>query len=417
MRILGLTRALENKLLGARLVRDRHALRIASRIVADVRRRGDPALWAWTKTLDGFAASPATLWIPKREIREAVQKARPELLRAARQAARNIRRVAERQLPRSWSLHVEPGVTVGQLVRPIDSVGCYIPGGNASLVSTLLMTAVPAQVAGVPRIVAVCPRPSKELLAVAGLLGVGHIARIGGAQAVAALAYGTRSIPQVEKICGPGNRYVTAAKELVSADCAIDLPAGPTEAMVLADDGNPAWIAADLVAQAEHAADAGSFLVTTSRALAEQVAVEVALQLRTLSPASPAHRAIEISGAILVADSLAAACAFVNRFAPEHLTLPSKQRSLLRKIDSSGAIFLGSLSAQSLGDFISGGNHVLPTAGWARRRGGLSAADFVKCLAVQQISRRGFRRLADGAETLAAAESLEAHGHAVRIRR
>jgi histidinol dehydrogenase len=385
--------------------------------VADVRRRGDTALYAWTRTLDGSRVGPATLWISKGEIREAARNARPEFVRAVRQAARNIRRVAEQQLPRSWSLRVEPGVIVSQLVRPIDSVGCYVPGGTASLVSTLLMTAVPAQVAGVPRIVAVCPRPNRELLAVAGILGVLQIARIGGAQAVAALAYGTRSIPRVEKICGPGNRYVTAAKQLVSADCAIDLPAGPTEAMVLADRGNPAWIAADLVAQAEHAADAGSFLITTSRTLAEQVAAEVALQLRTLSPTNPAHRSIEISGAILVADSLTAACGFVNRFAPEHLTLPSKQRSLLRKIGSSGAIFLGSLSAQTLGDFISGGNHVLPTAGWARRRGGLSSADFVKCLAVQKISRRGFARLADGAETLAAAESLEAHGHAVRIRR
>jgi len=247
-------------------------------------------------------------------------------------------------------------------------------------------------------------------------LGVHRIARIGGAQAVAALAYGTRSIPRVEKIFGPGNRYVTAAKQLVSADCAIDLPAGPTEAMVLADDGNPAWIAADLVAQAEHSADAGSFLVTTSRTLAEQVANQVALQLRLLPPTNPAHRSTKTAGAILIADSLAAACEFVNRFAPEHLSLPSEP-TFLAKIRSSGAIFVGPLSAQSLGDFISGGNHVLPTAGWARRRGGLSSADFVKCLAVQKISRRGFKRLANGAETLAAAESLQAHRYAVRIRR
>jgi histidinol dehydrogenase len=417
MRILKLTAALEQKLLAARLLPDRHAMRVASRIVADVRRRGDSALYGWTKTLDGLRVGAATLWVSKREMREAARQARPEYLRAVCHAARNIRRVAEQQLPRPWSLRVEPGVTVRQLVRPIDSVCCYVPGGNASLVSTLLMTAVPAQVAGVPRIVAVCPRPNKELLAAASLLGVHQIARIGGAQAVAAFAYGTRSIPRVEKICGPGNRYVTAAKQLVSADCAIDLPAGPTEAMVLADNGNPQWIAADLVAQAEHATDAGSFLVTTSRTLAEQVAVQVALQLRALPLANAAHRSVEVSGAILVADSMTAACAFVNRFAPEHLTLLTEPRSLLRKIDSCGAIFLGSLSAQALGDFISGGNHVLPTAGWARRRGGLSSADFVKCLSVQRVTRRGFARLAGGAETLAAAESLEAHGHAVRIRR
>ena len=417
MRILGLTPALEKKLLAARLVHDRHAERVAMRIVADVRRRRDPALYAWTKKLDGFAVNKKTLWISQQEIQKAVRKARPEFLRSVRQAARNIRRVAERQLPRSWSLNVEPGVTISQLIRPIDSVACYVPGGRFSLISTLLMTAVPAQVAGVPRVVAVCPRPNNELLAAAGSLGIHAIARVGGAQAVAALAYGTASIPRVEKIFGPGNRYVTAAKQLVSADCAIDLPAGPTEAMVLAEDGNPAWIAADLIAQAEHAADAGSFFVTTSRALARQVAAQVALQLRALPPVSPAHRSIKMAGAILVADSLTAACEFVNRFAPEHLSLPSDERSLLRQIYSSGTIFVGPWTAQCLGDFISGGNHVLPTAGWARRRGGLSSADFVKCLAVQKVSRRGFARLANGAETLAAAESLQAHSHAVRIRR
>ena len=416
MRILGLTSGLEKKLLAARVVHERHAERVALRIVADVRRRRDPALYAWTKKLDSVALNPTTVWISKQEIEEATRKACPEFVRAVRQAARNIRRVAEQQLPRSWSLSVEPGVTIRQLVRPIESVACYVPGGRFSLLSTLLMTAVPAQVAGVPRFVAVFPRPNNEFLAAAGTVGVHRIARIGGAQAVAALAYGTRSIPRVEKIFGPGNRYVTAAKQLVSADCAIDLPAGPTEAMVLADDGNPAWIAADLVAQAEHSADAGSFLVTTSRTLAEQVANQVALQLRLLPPTNPAHRSTKTAGAILIADSLAAACEFVNRFAPEHLSLPSEP-TFLAKIRSSGAIFVGPLSAQSLGDFISGGNHVLPTAGWARRRGGLSSADFVKCLAVQKISRRGFKRLANGAETLAAAESLQAHRYAVRIRR
>jgi histidinol dehydrogenase len=417
MRVLGLTRTLERQLLAARFRRDRHAERVASRIVADVRRRGDPALYAWARKLDGTDINPRTLWISKQEIQEAAWKARPEFVQAVRQAARNIRRVAQQQLPRSWSLSVEPGVKVSQLVRPIDSVGCYVPGGRSSLISTLLMTAVPAQVSGVPRIVAVCPSPNKEFLAAASLLGLHAIARIGGAQAIAALAYGTTSIPRVEKIFGPGNRYVTAAKQLVSVDCAIDLPAGPTEAMVLADHGDPAWIAADLIAQAEHAEDAGCFLVTTSRTLAEQVAAQVARQLRTFAPTNPAHRAINITGAILVADSLTAACEFVNCFAPEHLSLPSNHRSLLQQIDSCGTIFVGPLSAQSLGDFISGSNHVLPTAGWARRRGGLSSADFVKCLSVQKISRRGFARLAAGAETLAAAECLQAHRHAVRIRR
>jgi histidinol dehydrogenase len=279
------------------------------------------------------------------------------------------------------------------------------------------MTAIPAQVADVPRIVAVCPKPNNELLAAANFLGITEIARIGGAQAVAALAYGTKSVPRVEKIFGPGNKYVTAAKQLVSADCAIDLPAGPTEAVVLAERGNARWIAADLLAQAEHAPDAASFLVTTSRVLAQQVAAEVTAQLATLAPDNPAHRSIENAGAILLAPSLRAACGFVNRFAPEHLSLPANPATLLKQIRSSGTIFVGPWTAQPLGDYVSGSNHVLPTAGWARRRGGLSAADFVKCISVQTISRKGFLRLADAAETLAEAEGLLAHRNAVRIRR
>jgi histidinol dehydrogenase len=319
-------------------------------------------------------------------------------------------------LPQPWSLTVEPGVKISQRVTPIESVGCYIPGGHFSLVSTLLMTAIPAQVAGVPRIVAVCPKPNNELLAAAKHLGLTEIARIGGAQAVGALAYGTKSIPRVEKIFGPGNKYVTAAKQIVSADCAIDFPAGPTEAIVLAERGNARWIAADLLAQAEHAKDAGSFLVTTSPTLANEVQREVARQLREL-PAGAATYSLKVSGAILVAKSIEHACEFVNRFAPEHLSIPTDAGPLLKCIQSSGTIFAGPWGAQPLGDYISGSNHVLPTAGWARRRGGLSAADFVKCVSVQEISRHGFARLADSAETLAEAEGLLAHRNAVRARR
>lgn len=417
MKIVELTLATEKKLLAARVAHDAQAQRTAQRIVSDVKHRGDTALFAWTKRLDGFVLAPKDLWISKKKIREASQRTSPDFLRAVRQAARNIRRVAERQLPKPWSLNVETGVRIRQLVRPIESVGCYVPGGRSSLVSTLLMTAIPAQVAGVSRIVAVCPKPNDELLAAAELLGLREIARIGGAQAISSLAYGTKSVPRVEKICGPGNKYVTAAKQLVSADCAIDLPAGPTEAIVLADQGNPAWIAADLLAQAEHAPDAGSFLVTTSRRFAELVSVQVEMQRRALGQENAAHKSIRSSGAILVAPSMTAACKFVNRFAPEHLSIPAGEKALLDRITSSGTIFAGAWAAQPLGDYISGSNHVLPTAGWARRRGGLSAADFVKCLSVQEISRRGFANLADGAKALAIAEGLQAHCDAVRIRR
>ena len=340
-----------------------------------------------------------------------------QFLRAVEHAAKNVRKVAERQLPRDWNLRVESGVSIRQLVRPLESIGCYIPGGRFALLSTLVMTAVPAQVAGVPRILVVCPHPNDELLAAAELLGVTEFARMGGAQAIAAMAYGTRKIAAVEKICGPGNRYVTAAKQIVSADCAIDMPAGPTEAVVLANSGNPRWIAADLLAQAEHAPDAGSYLVTSSSAFAQKVQQEVMVQLNALPNTNPAQRSIRKTGAILIARSLEHACEFVNRFAPEHLSLPSGGERLLGRIRSSGTIFLGPLSAQSFGDYASGSNHVLPTGGWARRRGGLSAADFVKCISVQEIAAAGFRSLANDVGRLANAEGLLAHARSVEVRR
>jgi histidinol dehydrogenase len=416
MRILKLTPPVEKKLLAARVAHDAEAQAVAARIVADVRKRGDTALLAWTKELDQADLRVKDLWISQKEIRFAQRNISSDFLRAIRQAARNIRRVAEKQLPRPWSVEVEPGVRIGQRVLPIESIGAYVPGGLASLVSTLLMTAIPAQIAGVQRIIAVCPRPNNELLAAANFLGLTEIARIGGAQAIAALAYGTKSIPRVEKIFGPGNKYVTAAKQLVAADCAIDLPAGPTEAIVLAERGNARWIAADLLAQAEHAPDAASFFVTTSSTLAREVQREVKWQLGEL-PFGWANMSTKLTGGILVANSLESACEFVNRFAPEHLSLPANSVTLLKQIRSSGTIFVGRWAAQPLGDYVSGSNHVLPTAGWARRRGGLSSADFVKCVSVQDISRKGFLRLAKSAETFAEAEGLLAHRNAVRVRR
>jgi len=416
MRILKLTPGVQKKLLAARVSHDQEAQTVAAQIVADVRKRGDSALLAWARKLDDADLSTKNLWISQKEIRSAARNVGPDFLHAIRQAARNIRRVAEKQLPRPWSLEVQAGVRIIQRVLPIESIGAYIPGGNASLISTLLMTAIPAQVAGVQRIVAVCPRPNNELLASANFLRLTEVARIGGAQAIASLAYGTKSVPRVEKIFGPGNKYVTAAKQLVSLHCAIDLPAGPTEAIVLAERGKARWIAADLLAQAEHAPDAASFLVTTSSALAHEVQREVKWQLAE-SPFGFANLSTRLVGAILVAKSLEDACKFINRFAPEHLSLPSGESELLKQIRAAGTIFLGPWAAQPLGDYVSGSNHVLPTAGWARRRGGLSASDFVKCISVQTISRKGFLRLADSAETLAEAEGLLAHRNAVRIRR
>jgi histidinol dehydrogenase len=417
MRILKLTARTEAELLKQRRTHDREAYRVASRIVSDVQKRGDRGVEEWSRKLDGTDVSGERLWISKREMAAAKRRVDRRFLRAVEHAARNVRKVAEQQLPRDWSLRVEAGVAVGQVVRPIDSIGCYIPGGRFALLSTLVMTAVPAQVAGVGRILAVCPHPNDALLAAADLLGIAEFARIGGAQAIAAMAYGTRNIVAVEKICGPGNRFVTAAKQIVSADCAIDMPAGPTEAAVLADGGNPRWIAADLLAQAEHAPDAGSYLLTSSSVLARKVQREVMKQLGALPGTNPAQSSIRKTGAILLARSLAHACEFVNRFAPEHLSLPSDGEKLLGKIRSSGTIFLGALSAQPFGDYTTGSNHVLPTGGWARRRGGLSAADFVKCISVQKIEAAGFCSLCDDVGRLANAEELLAHARAVEVRR
>ena len=417
MRILKLSPQTEASLLKNRKGQDLTAHRTAARIVADVQHRGDAALDAWSRKLDGIDTSGKRLWVTQQEIAAAKKRVSRDFLRAVKHAAANVRRVAEKQLPRAWSLQVEPGINIAQLIRPIESIGCYIPGGRFALFSTMVMTVVPAHVAGVKRIVVVCPRANDELLATAGLLGVTRLARIGGAQAIAALAYGTRRIEPVEKIFGPGNRYVTAAKQIISSDCAIDLPAGPTEAIVLARSGNPRWIAADMLAQAEHAPDAGSYLVTTSSRLAKQVQQEVAAQLQALPSTNLARISAEKTGAILLAPSWTDAIAFVNRFAPEHLSLPESSPSLLKNIHASGTIFVGHLSAQPFGDYASGSNHVLPTGGWARRRGGLSASDFVKQISVQSISSAGYRRLARDVQVMARAEGLLAHANAVEVRK
>ena len=416
MRILRLTSAVEKRLLAAREHRDVQAEKVAAKIIADVRRRGDAALLFWTKKLDGTNLARQAMWVSQREIEEAQKNVGADFLRAVKHAITNVRKVAEKQLPRNWSMEVEPGLSIGQRVSPVETIGCYIPSGKATLVSTLAMTAVPARVAGVKRIVVACARPNTELLAAAGVLGVNEVMRIGGAQAIAALAYGTKTIPRVDKLFGPGNRFVTAAKQLVSQDCAIDLPAGPTEAIVLASQGNAAWIAADLLAQAEHAPDAASILVTTSERLAQQVRREVSEQVKKLSEANSANISLQTAGVILLAASDHHALTFVNRFAPEHLSLPQSEAAALEKLSAAGTVFIGPWAAQPLGDYASGSNHVLPTGGWARSRGGLSAADFVKCISVQTVSRKGFQRLAADVRVLARAENLPAHENAVAVR-
>ena len=417
MRVLPLNNANEARLLGARRASDRAAEPAAARIIADVRRRGDAAVFASTKKFDRVTLDARKMWVSREEMRAATKQIAPEFLAAIDHAAGNIRAVARKQRPLEWSIEVEPGVRAGQIVRPIDSVGCYLPGGRFSLVSTLLMTAIPAQVAGVRRIVVTSPQPGAALLAAASRLGIDRVARIGGAQAIAALAYGTRSMERVDKICGPGNRFVAAAKRLVSNDCAIDMLAGPTEAVVFATDGNAEFIAADLIAQAEHDPDAVCVFVTTLARLGGAVAAAIDIQLLRLPETNLARRSLERNGAILVAKSVADAARFVNAFAPEHLTLAGNYKDLVRRIDAAGSIFLGNWSAQTFGDYATGTNHVLPTGGVARTRGGLSVADFVKCISVQEVTRAGCARLAPVAAEFAKAENLPAHGRSVEVRR
>ncbi len=378
------------------------------RIVDDVRRRGDRALRRYAERWDGLGAKQS-LRIEEASLQKAWNSAAPELRSALAQAASQIRRFAEWQKPKEWK-RTRAGVSLGQLVRPLESVGCYVPGGRYPLVSTLLMTVIPAQVAGVENIRVVSPQPRVEVLAAAGMLGVREFYRVGGAQAIAALAYGTESVPGVDKIVGPGNLYVTAAKKLVSFDCAIDFLAGPTEVVILSDDGTPEFIAADLVAQAEHDPEALAIFISTSRPLAKAVAARV----KAISAGNDlALESLRRHGAILIARSRHEALAWANRIAPEHITVAAEDVPL---IQHAGSVFVGDYSPQAAGDYASGPNHVLPTAGAARFRGGLSVTDFVKVITVQDLSRRGLGTMAPAIERLAETEGLRAHAESIRAR-
>jgi histidinol dehydrogenase len=380
------------------------------RIVADVRRGGDRALLRYAMQLDGLAG-PEALRVTPEEMAAAWRGLCPELRDALTTAANQIRAFAKRQLPKSWNAQQVAGLTTGQLVRPIEAVGCYVPSGRHPLPSTLLMTAIPAQVAGVPRIVVVSPRPAPETLAAAHLLGITEFYRLGGAHAVAALAYGTAAVPRVQKIVGPGNLYVTAAKRLVAFDCAIDMLAGPTEIVVTSDRGNGREIAADLVAQAEHDPEALAIFVTTNTDLAKAVLAETKQHSRE-NPV--ARESLHRNGLVILASDQDEARAITNRLAPEHLTVDSARD--LEWVTNAGSVFVGRWSAQPLGDYISGPNHTLPTGGMARVRGGLSVHDFVKLITVQQYSQQGVRSLGPKAALLAEAEGLNGHAQAIRTR-
>ena len=388
---------------------DAHAFeRHVHAIVDAVRANGDRALERFARRFDG-AAPP--LEISPEEVRREAAKVDAAVRRAIAAAARNIARVAFKQIPRHVDVTVAPGIEVEQRVEPLARVGCYVPGGRFPLPSSLLMTAVPARVAGVREIIAVCPRPEPAVMAAALEAGVTRLFRMGGAHAIAALAYGTRSVPRVDKIVGPGNRYVAAAKALVARHCAIDFYAGPTEIVIVAGAGQPTWIAADLIAQAEHDPDARAVFITWSRLLATRVSAAVRSRSRGRSVVT---RSLRANGAILLAHDADEAMTLANRFAPEHLVVQSEE--LTRRPIVAGAIFVGAYTAQAAGDYATGSNHVLPTAGAARFRGGLSAADFVRVMAVQRVTRAGLARLAPTILPLARAEGLEAHAESIEVR-
>ena len=396
------------ELLSAARVRDRATESRAREIVQRVRRNGDAALRRYARSLDGHDGPleiPPSTWE-----RESAGIPR-EVRRAIRHAARNIRSVARRQVPKRWRHQVAPGIVVEQRVIALTQVGCYVPAGRYPLPSSLLMTAIPARAAGVGDVVVCCPRPDAAVFAAAIEAGVDRLFQIGGAHAIAAMAYGTATVPRVDKIVGPGNRWVSAAKSLVSADCGIDFYAGPTEILIVTATGPARWIAADLIAQAEHDADARAVMITSNPRLAEQVAKEIARQM----PASgPARQSLAKHGGVIVCRSMNEAVDLTNHSAAEHVVAGTE--SLASRVVSAGAVFVGAWTAQVAGDYAIGSNHVLPTAGAARFRGGLNAADFVKLVSVQRMSRRGLTSISQTITTLARAEGLDGHARSIEVR-
>lgn len=407
MRIISTSREIEATIdRSAR--QDPEVERRVRRIVADVRKRGDRAVLEYARQFDGLHGP---IEVTRAEMRRAARSV-PRVVRdAVTLAAKNIRTVADKQVPKGWRVSTVPGVTIEQRVIPLDRVGCYVPGGRYPLPSSLLMTAIPARTAGVGEVIAVCPRPDATVMLAALEAGVDRLLHIGGAHAVAALAYGTKTIPAVDKIVGPGNAYVATAKALVSHDCAIDFFAGPSEIVIVSVTGRPAWIAADLLAQAEHDPQARAILITPSRRLATAVQAEC---VRQMPPAGPAPAAIASHGAIIVTRTLDAAIGLCQRMAPEHVVCDTER--VAARLTRAGTVFAGRWSAQALGDYVTGSNHVLPTSGAARGRGGLGAADFVRVATVQRVTRKGLGAIGPAGVELARAEGLTSHARSIDMR-
>jgi len=404
-----------DKLLRARSTTLTEAEAVVRPILEDIRRQGDRALVRYAKKFDRLDLLKTGFTVSREEIRGAYREIPSGFVAAVRTAAANIRKAARQQLPHPWKCNTRAGVSVGQIIRPLERVACYVPGGRFPLPSTVLMSVIPAQVAGVHEVIVTSPWPAPAVLVAADLLGVKDIYRLGGAQAIAAFAFGTESVPRVDKIVGPGNRYVAAAKKLVAGECGIDFIAGPSELVLVGGRGNAEWIAADLVAQAEHDPDAVAIFISPSLKLALQVqAAARGIVSRLDLPL--AGQSLTAQGGIIVTRNMEEAAKLVNRLAPEHLTLFEGATSLLGRVQSAGSIFLGAYSPVAAGDYASGTNHILPTGGVARLRGGLSSADFVKSISVQQLSPRGLAGLEKTLVTLANTEGLKAHAYSVQTR-
>ena len=401
-----------SKILSRKAARFGEAEAIVKPMLEAVKKRGDAAVIEYARHFDQFDRK--TLRVPEAELAAAAKHLSKEFVAAVKTASTNIRAFAKLQMPVAKSVVVSPGLKLGQIVRPLETVAAYIPAGRYPLPSTLLMTVIPAQVAGVLNICVSSPRVVPEIFGTAALLKVKNVFQMGGAQAIAAFAYGTKTVPKVDRIVGPGNIYVAAAKKLLAGEVGIDFIAGPTEILMIATDGNPAWIAADMLAQAEHDTDASAVLLTTSKQLALAVQSEIERQLATLTTAKTARVAIDKNSAIILMESIDQALEVSNRFAPEHLSIPSA--SLLKHIQHAGSVFIGPHSPEAAGDYATGPNHVLPTSGAARLRGGLSSADYVKVISTQELSGAALKNLTPAVTTLARAEGLEAHARSVEAR-
>lgn len=393
------------------------------KIIVDVRENGDEALLRYTEKFDNVRLIRSKLKVSKRKIKEAYKKLERSQINALQKAAVNITRFHKKQIRDIWSLEMAKGVTIGQVTRPLSSIGVYTPGGKAPYPSSVLMCTIPAKVAGIKKIV-VCSPPEENgninpaLLVAADMAGATEIYRVGGAQAIAAMAYGTETVPKVNKIVGPGNVFVTAAKLEVSKDVAIDIPAGPSEVLIIADgNANASFIASDLLAQAEHDPQALAILLTTSKDLASAVKEEVHRQMESFSRIETVKSSIQTGGLIVIVKNIREAVYYANLLAPEHLQIQTKNpRRVFDKIQNAGTVFLGNYSPVAFGDYSSGLNHVLPTGGYAKIYSGLSARDFIKTINFLQCSRRGYLNLKGTTVTLAKMEGFDGHAKSVFIR-